>query len=64
VPPTLLRFGGALVGRRDDVTRLLDDLVVDSARIRAQLGWTPPYTLDQGLAETATRLGADRKASA
>jgi nucleoside-diphosphate-sugar epimerase len=64
VPPALLRFGGALAGRRDDVARLLDDLVVDSARIRARLGWTPPYTLDQGLAETAARLGAEGKASA
>jgi nucleoside-diphosphate-sugar epimerase len=64
VPPALLRFGGALVGRRDDVARLLDNLVVDSARIRALFGWTPPYTLDQGLVETASRRGAAGKASA
>jgi nucleoside-diphosphate-sugar epimerase len=58
LPPALLRFGGALVGRKDDVARLLDDLVVDSSHIRSALGWTPPYTLDRGLAETAARLGA------
>jgi nucleoside-diphosphate-sugar epimerase len=64
LPPALLRFGGALVGRRDDLARLLDDLVVDSSHIRSTLGWTPPYTLDQGLAELAARLGAAQGASA
>jgi nucleoside-diphosphate-sugar epimerase len=64
VPPALLRFGGALAGRKDDVARLLDDLAVDSSHIRTTLAWTPPYTLDQGLAETAAQLGAARGASA
>jgi len=50
VPPALLRIGGVLVGRSDDVARLLDDLAVDSSRIRVRLGWRPPFTLDQGLA--------------
>jgi nucleoside-diphosphate-sugar epimerase len=50
VPPALLRLGGRLAGRSDDVARLLDDLVVDSTRIRARLGWRPPFTLDDGLA--------------
>jgi nucleoside-diphosphate-sugar epimerase len=53
-----MRLGGMLPGRKDDVARLLDDLVVDSSHIRSALGWTPPYTLDRGLAETAARLGA------
>lgn len=64
VPPALLRLGGALAGRKDDVARLLDDLVVDSSHISRILSWTPPYTLDQGLAETAAQLGAARGASA
>jgi nucleoside-diphosphate-sugar epimerase len=50
VPPALLRLGGTLAGRSDDMARLLDDLVVDSTRIRTALAWSPPYTLDQGLA--------------
>ena len=50
VPPTLLRLGGVLTGHGDDVARLLDDLVVDSTKIRARLGWRPPFTLDHGLA--------------
>jgi nucleoside-diphosphate-sugar epimerase len=50
VPVSLLRLGGRLLGRTDDVARLLDDLVVDSGKIRAQLAWRPPFTLDEGLA--------------
>jgi UDP-N-acetyl-alpha-D-quinovosamine dehydrogenase len=53
VPGALLRIGGALAGRADDLTRLLDDLVVDSSKIRALLGWSPVFTLDEGLAQTA-----------
>jgi UDP-glucose 4-epimerase len=50
VPATLLRLGGRLTGRSDDVARLLDDLAVDSSRIRERLVWRPPFTLDEGLA--------------
>jgi nucleoside-diphosphate-sugar epimerase len=50
VPLALLRLGGVLTGRADDVARLLDDFVVDSSRIRVRLGWRPPFTLDEGLA--------------
>jgi nucleoside-diphosphate-sugar epimerase len=64
VPPVLLRLGGALAGRSADVARLLDDLVVDGSHIRRTLGWTPPYTLDEGLAEIAAQLEAARGASA
>jgi nucleoside-diphosphate-sugar epimerase len=50
VPPAVLRLSGRVVGRSDDVARLLDDLVVDSSRIGERLGWRPPFTLDEGLA--------------
>jgi nucleoside-diphosphate-sugar epimerase len=53
VPPALLRLGGALAGRSDDIARLLDDLVVDRSKIRALLGWSPVFTLDEGLDQTA-----------
>ncbi len=58
-PPALLRLAGTLLGRGDEVSRLLDDMAVDSSRIRAELGWRPPFSLDQGLAQTA--IGADRR---
>jgi nucleoside-diphosphate-sugar epimerase len=52
-PPALLRFAGALLGRADEIGRLLDDMTVDSSRIRAELGWRPPFRLSQGLAQAA-----------
>jgi nucleoside-diphosphate-sugar epimerase len=40
------RFTGA-------VNRLTGSLTVDSSKIRRELGWVPPFTMDEGLAETA-----------
>lgn len=53
VPPALLRLGAALTGKREEVGRLLDSLQVDGGPIRHELEWAPPWTVDQGLAETA-----------
>lgn len=53
VPPGLLRLAGTITGKSAAVSRLLDSLVVDDREIRQRLCWTPPVTLDQGLAETA-----------
>ena len=65
VPPALLRLGGTLLGRGDDVARLRDDLVIDPSKIRALLGWSPVVTLDEGLAQTAAgyRAAAERSHS-
>ncbi len=52
-PPALLKLAGRLTGRTDQVERLLGSLQVDSDKIRSQLNWVPPYTLQQGLLETA-----------
>jgi len=49
----LLRFAGKLIGKSAAVDRLVDSLQVDSKAIRRDLQWTPPYTVDQGLQETA-----------
>jgi UDP-glucose 4-epimerase len=53
VPPCVLLAIGKLVGRSAQVDRLVGALELDTSRIRAQLGWQPPYSTDQGLAETA-----------
>ena len=52
-PVTLLRFAGHLTGKSNQVERLLGSLQVDSGKIRRELNWTPPYTLQQGLQATA-----------
>ena len=53
VPPALLRLAGYTAGRGDEARRLTGNLVVDASRARRVLDWSPPFTLDQGLAETA-----------
>jgi nucleoside-diphosphate-sugar epimerase len=52
-PPSLMRLAGKLTGKSMAVDRLLGSLVVDSGKIRRELGWKPPYTMAEGLAETA-----------
>lgn len=52
-PVALLRAATALAGHGDEAARLVGSLQVDSSKIRRELGWRPPHTLEQGLAETA-----------
>ena len=52
-PPALLKLAGRLTGKGEQVERLLGSLRVDSSKIRRELNWTPPYTLEQGLRATA-----------
>ncbi|MFM0212546.1 SDR family oxidoreductase [Paraburkholderia sediminicola] len=53
VPPALLHLAGRLTGRSAHVDRLVGALQLDTARICATLDWQPPYSTDEGLAETA-----------
>ncbi len=57
VPVGVLAFAGAVLGKRAAVARLTGSLHVDSSAIRARLGWTPPYSMEAGLAAT---VGARR----
>ncbi|MDP2830248.1 MAG: SDR family oxidoreductase [Sulfuricellaceae bacterium] len=52
LPVSWLRLAAAVSGRGAELDRLLGSLTVDTRGIRHDLGWHPPYTLDQGLAET------------
>lgn len=56
VPVGMLQFAGALMGKQAAVARLTGSLWVDSSLIRSRLGWTPPYTMEAGLAETVAAL--------
>ncbi|MSR05513.1 MAG: SDR family oxidoreductase [Gemmatimonadetes bacterium] len=49
VPVALLKAGAALLGRRDMVQRLCESLEVDTSKARRVLGWSPPFTVDEGL---------------
>lgn len=52
-PPALLNAIGMLTGRRQEFRRLLDSLVIDSGLALRQLGWRPPFSVAEGLAQTA-----------
>ena len=62
LPVPLLRAAATLAGKSALAIRLLDSLSVDDTSIRRDLGWTPPFTLDEGLRDTAAWY-ANRKAS-
>jgi nucleoside-diphosphate-sugar epimerase len=59
-PAALLKLAGRLVGRSDQMDRLLGSLQVDSGKIRRKLNWTPPYSLQQGLSATAGQSAVRR----
>ena len=52
-PGSLLHIGAMLAGRRRAATQLLGSLEVDATRFAELAQWTPPTTLDEGLAATA-----------
>jgi UDP-glucose 4-epimerase len=52
VPVWMLEAAGTLLGKRAAVARLTGSLFVDGSAIRSRLGWSPPFTLEQGLAAT------------
>ena len=52
-PALALRMAAKLAGKEPALNRLLGSLAVDSGKARQTLGWTPPATLDEGLAATA-----------
>ena len=52
-PSALLAMGAALCGRNAEWERLAQSLQIDSSRIRSELGWQQPFTMAEGLAQTA-----------
>lgn len=53
VPAAILRLGCGLLGRATAFDRLAGWLQVDDGPTRQRLGWTPPLTLEAGLAVMA-----------
>ena len=53
LPTSSLRLLAGIIGRQAAAGRLLDSLAVDDGLIRASLGWSPPFGLDEGLRLTA-----------
>lgn len=54
VPVAVLRFFGRLLNQSAAIDRLTESLQVDSSKIHRELEWHPPFSVECGLAETAT----------
>lgn len=52
VPASLLRVMGRLVGMGDVVDRLTQSLTTQGLRLTNELGWRPPYSMQEGLSAT------------
>ena len=52
-PPILLKMAGIITGKSVAIDRLLRSLTIDCSKIRRELDWQAPFSMDQGLRETA-----------
>lgn len=52
MPEPWLRQAARMAGRLPQFERLTQNLQVDIEHTRSVLGWTPPYTVEQGMRET------------
>jgi nucleoside-diphosphate-sugar epimerase len=52
-PVSLMRLAAKLTGKSGALNRLTGSLTVDSSKIRRELDWKPPFTMEEGLQETA-----------
>lgn len=53
VPVSLLQAGGSLLGKRSEIDRLVSSLQVDNGYTLAQLEWTPPVSVEDGIRKMA-----------
>jgi nucleoside-diphosphate-sugar epimerase len=56
-PPNAVRLIGKYFFKRSALERLVSSLQVNSSKIKRELGWTPPFTMLQGLQKTAEWFG-------
>jgi nucleoside-diphosphate-sugar epimerase len=56
IPVAALKFGAALLGKRDAVNRLCENLQVDINKARRLLSWNPPISIYEGLRRAVQRV--------
>jgi nucleoside-diphosphate-sugar epimerase len=62
-PPAMLMTLGRVLGKGDEVMRMIESLRVDCSGIKQQLQWMVPFTVEQGLKETADWFARTRSAA-
>ena len=60
-PAPLLKMIGNVAGKSSEIERLTGSLQIDSSKIRRELNWTPPFTMEQGLRKTADWFMSNEK---
>lgn len=55
-PAGLISLAANIIGKKNIADRLCQSLRVDSSKARDRMQWTPPYSLPQGLRESAASL--------
>jgi nucleoside-diphosphate-sugar epimerase len=60
VPPSLLRAGATLLGKREVAQRLCGSLQVDISKTRELLGWQPPVSIDEAMRRAAEEFLRER----
>ena len=53
IPLSAMRFFANIFKKTNHLNKLTQSLLVDSSKIRKELDWHPPYTMEQGLKITA-----------
>jgi UDP-glucose 4-epimerase len=51
-PPSLLVAAARLVGRHDEVRRMIESLRADCSRVKSEIKWRPPFTFRDGITDT------------
>lgn len=53
LPVSIMRLLARLTGKSSQLNKLVQSLEIDNSKIRNLLGWSPPFSMQQGLQETA-----------
>ena len=53
LPKAPLRLAARILNREDIMDRLFGSLMVDSQKVRRLLDWAPPFSIEEGFAQTA-----------
>ena len=60
VSKEMLVAAGRLIGRDPQVQRLFGSLAIDDGLIRRELGWSPPFAIEHGIARMVADFRANR----
>jgi nucleoside-diphosphate-sugar epimerase len=60
VPVSVLKLGSSMLGKRGEIDRLTGSLQVDSGYTKAQLGWAPLVSVEDGVREMARCYASTR----